>query len=82
MSNYHTYADDCRAPAPSVQQVAGDAISLVRSAIHAVVSALRHARARRATEDRVTGFPAHLLADLGYERDWDGSIHPVRNEDA
>lgn len=82
MSNYHAFADDCQVPAPSIQQVVSDTAALVRNAIHAVVSPLRQARARRTTVERITGLPAHLLADLGYERDWDGSIHPVRNEDA
>jgi hypothetical protein len=81
VSSYHAFAEDGQAPALAARQVIADAVTLVRNAVRPMVSALHVARARHVTAERVAGLPAHLLADLGYERDWDGSIHPVRGED-
>jgi hypothetical protein len=77
VSNYHAYVDECHAVAPTGSQTIRDLIGAMRNALVVAVSPLRKTMARRTTEDRVAGLSAHLLADLGYERDWDGSIHPV-----
>lgn len=82
MSNYHAYADDCQAPTLSGWQAASDLANLARTGLRAAIAPLRNAMLRRATEQRVADFPDHLLRDLGYERDWDGSIHPVGRDNA
>lgn len=82
MSNYHAYADDCDAGAPTGSDLLRHSIAAVNNAMIVAVSPLRQAMARRATVQRLSGLAPHLLADLGYERDWDGSIHPFHRDDA
>lgn len=82
MSNYHAFADECHAAAPTGSEVLGEIIGALRRATVAAVLPLRQALERRATAERVGGLPAHLLADFGYERDWDGSVHPLPGDDA
>ena len=44
-----------------------------RARVASVVAAFRHRR----DMERVARFSDHRLQDVGYERDWDGSINPV-----
>ncbi|OEO32953.1 hypothetical protein VW23_009070 [Devosia insulae DS-56] len=82
MSNYHAYADDCQAATVSGWQAAADLAAALRSGFRTAIAPLHNAMLRRATEQRVADFPDHLLRDLGYERDWDGAIHPVGRDNA
>lgn len=82
MSNYHAYADECHAAAPTGSDILAQIIAAMRRVAVAAILPLRRALERRATAERVSGLPPHLLADLGYERDWDGSVHPFGRDDA
>lgn len=82
MSNYHAFADECHAATPTGSEVLAEIMGALRRATVAAVLPLRRALQRRATAERVRGLPPHLLADFGYERDWDGSVHPLPGDDA
>jgi len=47
------------------------AIDLVTGLARQVLAA----QSRRRTERLIGRFSGHQLADMGFERDWDGSIH-------
>ena len=64
MSNLHAYTDDCAAPS-----TAFDFASIVRDALARIAAAV----AKRWPRD-LHRYPDHLLADMGFERDWDGTI--------
>lgn len=77
MSNLHAYADACESPAPALtlSTIAARLAQLARRP----VAGLAAASARLWPRD-LSRYPDHLLADIGFERDWDGSIIAVTKE--
>ena len=53
------------------------AIGSLRQAVRVLVASLVAAFERRLAMGRFARFSDHRLQDLGFERDWDGSIIPV-----
>jgi len=53
------------------------AITSVGRAVSGVTTRLAVAFAHRPARERFARFSDHRLHDVGYERDWDGSIIPV-----
>jgi hypothetical protein len=56
-----------------------DAFGAVVAASAAAVLAVRAAHLHRRTLRRLTRLSDHMLRDFGFERDWDGTILPLRD---
>ncbi|WP_292449959.1 hypothetical protein [Mesorhizobium sp.] len=74
MSTIHAYMDACDRMVPASQRTPMDAVvSLCRSAADLATrlfAGLQH----RWTMQRIARFSDRRLQDMGFERDWDGSI--------
>lgn len=77
MSNLHAYADD-HVTLNLVPSFGG--IGRVRALITALATSIQTAIRRRQTQRFIARLPDHLLQDFGYERDWDGTILPLRDD--
>jgi hypothetical protein len=76
MSNLHACADDGTIlPRLPAQRLAG-AIETLRMTATRMVSGLVRAVQDLRTPSRISRYSDHLLRDIGFERDWDGSILP------
>ncbi|GGF33861.1 hypothetical protein GCM10011321_26260 [Youhaiella tibetensis] len=58
-----------------------EADGAVRTAIFAIVGIVRSVIVNRWTERRLTHLSDHMLRDFGFEREWDGTIRPLRDAD-
>jgi hypothetical protein len=80
VSNYHAYLDD-RAPVSAVGS------GTIEAAIEALGTSARRVATglvrsmRELLKRDINRYSDHLLRDMGFERDWDGSILPRRGED-
>ena len=78
MSSIHLYADDASEPnAVAVSTILATIGAAAKAAVVSIVAVVE----RRRTQRFIARLPDHLLADFGYERDWDGTIR-ARREDA
>jgi hypothetical protein len=74
VSNIHAYMDACGRMAPASQRTPMDAVvSLCLSAAD-LATRLFAGFQHRWTMQRIARFSDHRLQDMGFERDWDGSI--------
>ena len=80
MSIYHptdTHADVLSAPFRATR----DAVDTVMATMATVLTALRAALLRHWTQRHLARLSDHMLRDFGFERDWDGTIRPLRDAD-
>jgi hypothetical protein len=79
VSNYHAYFDASEQMASASARIPSNAIASLRCSALEAVSHLVAEFKRRHTQRAMARFPAHLLADMGFERDWDGSVVSIVN---
>lgn len=78
MSTIHTSLDTSEPPSlPSARGLL-IAIDAVFATVRGSADALRAGLVRRRTMAHVARFSDHGLRDIGFERDWDGTIVPLR----
>lgn len=75
MSNYHASIDANHQPA-RVHATTLDVIASLSGTVLAGVARLATEFGPRRSRD-LSQLSDHLLRDLGFERDWDGSINPI-----
>ncbi|HEV2503707.1 MAG TPA: hypothetical protein VGV39_11565 [Mesorhizobium sp.] len=63
-------------PQPTVSADLADAIAALRNRLSAAANDLAVKLQHRRTMKRFERFSGHGLQDVGFERDWDGSIQP------
>lgn len=76
MSNIHAYLDACDRVAPASARTPMDAIDSLRVAATELAAHLFAGFQHRRAMHRIERFSDHRLRDIGFERDWDGSILP------
>lgn len=79
MSNFHATADVRDHQIPSAFGTAVEVAATLRATIRAFAMLMMVAIQQRFMERRLTRLSDHMLRDLGYERDWDGSIRSLRD---
>jgi hypothetical protein len=77
VSNYHATADIT--DAYEAVSLRARLATLARRAV-AVIARLRAAIEQRFAMQRISRMSNHMLADFGFERDWDGTIRPIRDD--
>lgn len=75
---YHTTADTSIHLLAAQLSASADA---VRAAIFAVVDSARTRILHNWTRRHLARLSDHMLRDFGFEREWDGTIHSLRNTD-
>ena len=80
MTNVHVTLNTCDRMGPSLAGRLPAAIESVRAAAIGSVMRLFSTFQYRRTVNRFARFSDHRLHDIGFERDWDGSILPVNRE--
>jgi hypothetical protein len=76
VSNYHAYADTCDDLAPASLRPRVDALRhAIATAATRLVAIIEHRLARQ----RIARLSDHMLRDSGFERDWDGTVRPLRD---
>jgi hypothetical protein len=80
VSNYHAYASNDELISAPLRAALGTIDALRAAVIHAVV-ATRTAIVDRWTQRRLARLSNHMLRDLGFERDWDGTVRSLRDAD-
>ncbi|MBB3590825.1 uncharacterized protein YjiS (DUF1127 family) [Rhizobium sp. BK529] len=73
MTISHTYDGPCIAPAP-LRRPAANMTGLI-TAIRERTAHLFAALQQQWTMQRIARFSDHRLHDIGFERDWDGSVN-------
>ena len=76
MSNAHTYLDAFDRPEPAFARLRPAAIEPLRIAVAKRTADLIARFQNHRTMRRIEGFSGRRLRDIGFERDWDGSILP------
>jgi hypothetical protein len=77
VSGNHAYADAF--PAPATTSDLSNVAAVFMGAVRASVARLAATIARRRSRD-LSRYSDHLLADIGFERDWDGSVIRVTKD--
>ena len=78
MSNLHAYvgaSDELIAPSPF------GAISALQRLGLVAIASLRVTIEDHWAQRRIARFSSHTLRDIGFERDWDGTIRSLRDAD-
>lgn len=76
MSIIHAYMGACDPMAPASRRTPMDAIEPLRVSAADLAARLFAGLQHRRTMHRIARFSDHRLQDIGFERDWDGSILP------
>jgi uncharacterized protein YjiS (DUF1127 family) len=76
VSNIHAYMDTGDQVAPASAPTSMDAIVSLRAAATELTAGVVAGFLYRRTLRRIERFPDHRLHDMGFERDWDGSVIP------
>lgn len=79
MSNFHATAYASDHQIQSAFGTAVEAAATLRATIRAFAMLMIAAMQQRVMEWRLTRLSDHMLRDLGYEHDWDGSIRSLRD---
>ncbi|WP_258119062.1 hypothetical protein [Mesorhizobium onobrychidis] len=74
MSNIHAYLDAFDRLEPASARLPIAAIESLRIAVTGQAARLFAGLQHRRTMQRIASFSDHRLQDMGFERDWDGSI--------
>jgi uncharacterized protein YjiS (DUF1127 family) len=77
MTNAHAILNTCDRTGPSLAGRLPAAIESLRAAVIGSAMRLFATFQYRRTVNRFARFSDHRLHDIGFERDWDGSILPV-----
>lgn len=77
MSNSHATAYASDHQIPSAFGTAVEVAATLRATIRAFTMLMIAAIQQRFMERRLTRLSDHMLRDLGYEHDWDGSIRSL-----
>lgn len=78
MSIVHAYPNTSDHLAPAVARPLTDSIAALPAALAGQAGLLVDGFRRRRTMQRLARFSDHRLADIGFERDWDGTIIPTQ----
>ena len=78
MSNYHATADVSDALAPALP-TPGAVFAVLARPVRTAFGGLRAAIEQRLALQRISRMSDHMLADFGFERDWDGTIRSRRD---
>ncbi|KAB2676359.1 hypothetical protein [Brucella tritici] len=76
MIKSHAHAAICTDSRPFGRRITMDALSLV-SSVHRTAGQLLLALTHRVAMRRIERFSDHRLHDIGFEREWDGSVIPL-----
>jgi hypothetical protein len=78
VSNIHAYPDAVDGLVPASARLPMVAIEPLRIAVTGQAARLFAGLQHRRTMRRIAGFSDHRLQDMGFERDWDGSVIPMQ----
>lgn len=81
MSNIHAIAEASDHQTPAFITASVEAIAIVCATIRTLVLRIVASIEQRFLRRRLTRLSDHMLRDLGFERDWDGSIRSLRDVD-
>ena len=81
MSNLHATADARDHQTAAFSTAAVEVAATVGARIQGFAMHITAAIEQRFTQRRLTRLSKHMLRDLGFERDWEGAIHPLRDAD-
>jgi hypothetical protein len=81
VSNVHATADASDHHIQSALTTAIEVATTVEANIQAFAMRVVVAIEQRLTQWRLARLSNHMLRDLGFERDWDGAIRPLRDLD-
>jgi len=79
VSNIHAIADTSDYQVSSALNIVVDVATTLNATIRALAMRVVAAIEQRFTQRRLTRLSDHMLRDLGFERDWDGSIRSLRD---
>ena len=79
MTIIHAFDDMCAPATPASPRLSGATIASLRTLVTRQAARLAASIQHRRTIARFSHFSAHRLHDIGFERDWDGSIIPRRH---
>lgn len=77
MSNIHAIADTSSHQGPAFITTALKMAAALRATIHTLALRIVASIEQRFLRRRLTRLSDHMLRDLGFERDWDGSIRSL-----
>ena len=81
MSNIHATADASVHQVSSALTTVVDVTATLQATVRTVAMRIVAAIEQRFMQRRLTRLSNHMLRDLGFERDWDGTIRPLREAD-
>jgi hypothetical protein len=77
VSNIHAVMDNCNRVVAASERTPLGAIESLRVSATGLAIRLLAGLQHRSTMQRIGRFPDHRLKDIGFERDWDGSVIPT-----
>ena len=81
MSIYHATTDAGDDFTPASLRAPLNVLATLANAARPIIAGLRATIERRLAMQRISRMSDHMLADFGFERDWDGTIRSNRDAD-